>query len=417
MFRRLWNDRNGVTMIMTALTAVVVIGFTGLASDVALWELNARKIQTAADEAALAGAVAIANQANVTSAATSVAGNFGYVDGQSGVTVSVDQDYHNMKEVEVSISALQPQLFTRLFLAAPKVTRLAVAQPPNTPGKSPMCVLALDRAGPLGVGAVGASGTTTANLVNCNLYDDSEAAVAMGLSGEAAVSASKIFLSGGYQVGSNATMSPNPATVTYAAPTPDPYAGLAIPSYSGCDRTNFTASSGNVLTISPGVYCGGITVNGGATLNLDPGIYILDGGNFSVAGNGTVIGAGVTIILTSSTGSNYGVVDLAGGSIVSLTAPSSNTSAGIPGIAIWVDNNAPIATETFNGGVTQGINGVIYMPSQALTYGGGALTTNICTQLVAYDINFVGNTVLGTSGCGPADIPVQSPPAPPRLVL
>jgi len=54
----------------------------------------------------------------------------------------------------------------------------------------------------------------------------------------------------------------------------------------------------------PRVYCGGIEATGGATLNLDPGSYILDRGNFAVGSNSTVSGTDVTIILTSRTGSN-----------------------------------------------------------------------------------------------------------------
>ena len=75
--------------------------------------------------------------------------------------------------------------------------------------------------------------------------------------------------------------------------------------------------------------------------NLEPGAYILDQGNFAVSGNATVNGAGVTIILTSRTGSSYGTVDIRGGSTIAISAPVRRCCGGIPGIAIWIDEHAP----------------------------------------------------------------------------
>ena len=58
---------------------------------------------------------------------------------------------------------------------------------------------------------------------------------------------------------------------------------------------------------------------GGATLNLSPGVYIINGGNLSVKGGATINATGgVTIILTSSSGSNYGTVSIAGGTNVNV---------------------------------------------------------------------------------------------------
>ena len=95
---------------------------------------------------------------------------------------------------------------------------------------------------------------------------------------------------------------------THTSPVADPYVRLEVPSYPGCTRTRYRLDERKTETISPGIYCGGIEVAGGATLSLDPGTYILDRGNFAVSGNGTVKGTGVTLVLTSRTGSNYGAI-------------------------------------------------------------------------------------------------------------
>jgi hypothetical protein len=124
-------------------------------------------------------------------------------------------------------------------------------------------------------------------------------------------------------------------------------------------------------------------VAGGATLNLDPGTYILDRGNFTVRGNGTVNGTGVTLVLTSRTGSNNGAIDIRGGSTIEITAPARGATAGIPGIAIWVDGDEPAAGDTFDGGITQNINGAIYLPGRQVKYSGGSPSATHCSQLIA----------------------------------
>jgi hypothetical protein len=99
----------------------------------------------------------------------------------------------------------------------------------------------------------------------------------------------------------------------------------------------------------------GIEVVSGATLNLEPGAYILDKGNFAVSGNATVNGAGVTIILTSHSRSSYGTVDIRGGSTIAISAPGNGAAGGIPGIAIWIDEHAPAADAILDGGITQNV--------------------------------------------------------------
>src|ERR1051326_6872577 len=78
-----------------------------------------------------------------------------------------------------------------------------------------------------------------------------------------------------------------------AASPSDPYASATFPSFSGCDENNLTIKT--ATTKSQGVYCGGISINAGATLTLNPGIYYLDQGSLSMAGNATLTGTGVTL--------------------------------------------------------------------------------------------------------------------------
>src|SRR5437870_13390412 len=55
--RGLWRDTRGATIVLVALTLTALIGFTGLSVDVGLWYTIKRYNQSAADIAALSGAL------------------------------------------------------------------------------------------------------------------------------------------------------------------------------------------------------------------------------------------------------------------------------------------------------------------------------------------------------------------------
>src|SRR5213593_4549850 len=85
-FRR---DQRGQTLVIVALMLVPLLGFTGLVSDVAWYEVNLMRIQRAADAAALAGVVWLPdNVAGAQTAALQEATKNGFTNGIGGVTVS-----------------------------------------------------------------------------------------------------------------------------------------------------------------------------------------------------------------------------------------------------------------------------------------------------------------------------------------
>jgi hypothetical protein len=192
-------------------------------------------------------------------------------------------------------------------------------------------------------------------------------------------------------------------------PVSDPYIGVTVPRYSGCTKIRFALDAGPTEMASPGIYCGGIAVAGGAVLELAPGTYILDEGNFEVGENATVKGRDVTIILTSRSRLNYGVVDFHRGAAIKLSAPESGSGVGAPGIALWVDAMAPAAANTLDGGGTQIIDGAVYLPSQEVRFSGGSPSGMRCSQLIALTVSFTGNAYF-RHDCVDAGI---SDPAPP----
>jgi len=303
-----------------------------------------------------------------------------------------------------------PARIANLFLRQQPVTSVSRAALQNS--ATGTCVLILGTNGKLSVGVESPKPDLVVRLSACDLYNASREAGSTELMGGASLSARNIFLSGTYTLAPGAIISAAANLATHASPADNPYAGLEVPAYSGCTRINYKLDFQRTETVAPGVYCGGIEVAGGATLTLEPGIYILDRGNFTVSGGATARGAGVTIILASRNGSNYGTVDIRGGSTIAISAPVDG-APGVPGIAIWVDQRAPSAPATLVGGSTQNINGAIYLPSQRVHFSGGAASSIRCSQLVAATVAFTGDSYF-RHDCAGAGL---SNPAPPLVLL
>ncbi len=79
---------------------------------------------------------------------------------------------------------------------------------------------------------------------------------------------------------------------------PDPLAGFSLPVAGPCDFTN-TVVNGTSTTLNPGTYCGGLQIESGAVVNLNPGLYIISGDKFGIS-DSEVNGADVTVALADS---------------------------------------------------------------------------------------------------------------------
>src|SRR5712691_9550964 len=61
MVHKLRADQRGAAFVVTAVAITVLMGFAGLAIDVAMWEVNKTVMQGVADQAALGAATAFRN--------------------------------------------------------------------------------------------------------------------------------------------------------------------------------------------------------------------------------------------------------------------------------------------------------------------------------------------------------------------
>jgi Flp pilus assembly protein TadG len=381
--RSFWKDCRGGVAPIAALAAIPLLGMTGAAVDYSLAHSARTAMQAALDSTALAVAKQDASGAQVPGQAQQFfyaifvrpeVQNLAFTANESSVNGGMSANLSASGSIKTS------------FLGVVGISTINIGAHSLAFAKSDGlgCVLSLNSSA---TGAVSVGGSTTVALNNCSLYDNSSDASALTIGGSASLSALSVDVVGKVSYsGSNITTTEGISTGQ--APVSDPYGDVAIPSLSGCTQNKFTVKS--AITIDPGVYCDGLSVNAGATLTLNPGIYYLDRGSFSVNGGATITGQGVTLVFTSSTGSNWATASINGSATVNLTAPIAGPTAGI---VIFGDRQIPTGTAfKFNGGASQYLGGAIYVPTGAINYSGGMGTSTSCTQIIGDTVNFSGNS-------------------------
>jgi hypothetical protein len=185
----------------------------------------------------------------------------------------------------------------------------------------------------------------------------------------------------------------------------DPYANLAEPNQSGPCASIPGGNPHLPKTLSPGVYCGGLNLSGQFTLN--PGVYVIDGGEFRINANAHVTGQGVMFFLT-----NGATVHFNGNAEIDLTAATIGTYAGV---LMYGDRDQGNAENVFNGTADSSFTGALYFPSQEVTHNGNFSGDNGCLRIVARAIDLRGNSGFGTD-CTGTGLDVIEVPGSVRLV-
>lgn len=386
--RRLCRDRRGTVAVTVAIGMTAMIGFLSLGTETGLWYVTKRQLQNAADAGALGGAFELGGggtSASIALAATQDAGRNGFA-ATGGASIAVHSPpasgkyAGNAKAVEVQISKPATLLFSSLFLGAVDINARAVAKSDSV---GDACILALDT---VDNDTANFTGSTTINLNNCGIAANSTANAAISVSGSATVTTAFIQSSGGYDVSGSGQLNTD-TILTHAAATADPYASLTAPSAGSCA----SVPKGKDFTLSPGTYCGGLSLQGKVALNA--GVYIINGGTLKITSQATITGTGVTFVLI-----NGAVVDISGGSSITIAAPTSGTWAGV---AFYSDRKNSSQVNKLNGNSLTNITGAVYMPSQELDFSGGNGTASSgCTRLIAKTVKFIGNSSLGNSCTG-----------------
>jgi Putative Flp pilus-assembly TadE/G-like len=371
--------KNGQALILVAFGLLVLTGVVGLGIDMGYLRYLKRRLQTAADSAAIAGASEL-KTGDYRAAALSDSKSNGFEDGVNGVTVSPSHppadagafktgDLSNYVEVQVQQQA--PTFFMRVLgVNSATISATAVAYLGNSKG----CVYAL---GPLG----GINVNATVNAPNCGVIDNAVLSVGGGCINAASIGVVLNLLGG----------CATPPPVVGIATTPDPLAYLIAPGIGACVKNPSPINNPAGTVLTPGTYCGGINVAAGNTgpVTFLPGLYVLNGGGVSVQGNSNLTGNGVTFYVTIG-----GSVQLNGTGNVTLTASTDAPAAGIPGGILFFQDRGNNQGANLQAGNLL-LTGALYFPSAPLTLGGGGATDYVI--VVADTINFNGNIDIGAN--------------------
>ena len=390
---RLVRDETGGTVVYLALVFPICFGAAGLAIDVASWYGVKRTVQAAVDAAAYAAALHLAEQGLATApnlaalraAAADAAGRNGVL---SPITVNIPPGSGlaagDPSAIEVIVSEPAPLHFTALFLgaAAPAVTARSVAKAVVTDA----CVWSLH---PSAKGALTVSGGADVGLACGVVVNSDHPEAALDQSGSSCLSATSITIAGRY---SGSCVSPTPEILTPSYG--DPLSSLAEPPVGGCDyNTKIQVSSGESVTLTPGVYCKGMSINGDVV--LEPGLYVVHGDGIDIQSNAHVTNdenayGGVTIYLTGG-GTKYADVNIASGSRVRLTPM---TAAPLANVLFFQDRNARNAQSKFTGQSQMDLEGILYFPNSEVEFTGGSEMDEADVLLVASTVKVTGNTYL-----------------------
>lgn len=412
--RALLRDRKGGMTTLLALGTPLVVGAAGIGVETGLWYMTKRQAQTAADSAAVAGAIQITRgqPGLVTQSALADAARNGFPNtAPSAVAINhpPQSGSHrgNAATVEAIVSRQMNLLFASFFLSeATTVQARAVA---GVQGNGNACILALD---PTASGAVTNSGTTTVNSANCIVAANSRSPTAISAGGNSTLVASTLWTVGGYGQSGNSTLMLTSTPHTNMWPLADPFARTAVPVNPGACRPANAGRVQGTAALAPGVYCtGGINVAAHASVTLQPGTYHVVGADFTVNAGAIVrcecwaVGSGVTIVL-----SNGGTVTIKGGADVELQAPS-DPAYPFQGILFYQDRNTHRMTHRAElvGGEGMALTGAIYFPATEVHFSGnnGAVSSQ-CIEIIARLIRFVGTSVIDSSRCSEHGTPTAS---------
>jgi hypothetical protein len=396
-------------VILVAVCLVVLCGIAAIALDGGLLLDQRRRAQAAADAAALAAAddlyfhYQIGNgldpSGTAAASALSTAAAMGYTnDGvTSVVTVNVPPlsgSYAGQAGyAEVVIEYNQPRGFSRIFgSGAIPVTARAVGSGQWVTFNNGIIVL-----DPTSKGSLTAAGNGTMTVVGASVIVDSSDAAAAVANGNGNLTAPVFDITGvpGTSTPGGGTF--NGTIYSGVPPTPDPLAYLPEP-----DPNSLTVESTQTLhisgksdvTLSPGVYQGGIDIAGQANVTLLPGIYYMQGGGFSSTGQGNLTGTG--ILLYNAPTQSSDTIKIAGQGNVNITPM---TSGIYQGISIFQERSStPTVSVTGNGNMT--ITGTFYAAAAALKVTGNGSVNVIGSQYISYDLKLAGNGGINISWSG-----------------
>jgi hypothetical protein len=375
------KSQSGQSLIILAVSFVVLLGFSGLAIDGGILYSDRRHAQNAADAGALAGALAILQSGNpISTAFARVADNDYDNDGvRNWVEVHnppIDGPYAgNPYYVQVRIRSKVDSVFAHFVYSGDlenTVTAVARAKPATVePFMSGDAMVGLAKTG---CSVVWSHGNNHTEIEGSGIFVNSDHPdCAFKASGSNILDVDTyIHVVGGFEISGGAIVNPTPLGGFPQIETPV----IPPPSCSGSSTQN---SGTGVIT--PG-NTADFNFHGGSW-TLQPGIYCVDGG-FSVNSSTTITGHNVLIYVKT------GDISWDGSATLNLDAPDDGEYANM---LIYQDpGNTNMAT--INGGSGSTFSGTMFIPSAEVQINGTGSADGFHSQVIGNIVDMSGTADL-----------------------
>jgi hypothetical protein len=322
----------------------------GSAVDYSVSSSQKNVLQNAADAGALAGAreltLAGPDQSHAIEIAKVIARN--NIKGAPESVVISAAVIGNRTSVSVDITQPTESFFSRIVTGGANELHVNAVATAASAGQK-ICVLGLDEDDGNTI-SLDASARLTAD--DCAVFSNSKSSVGLKAQGSSLMRA-RLICSAGGKVGGRNNFSPEP--LTDCPMVKDPLASRPAPAVGPCNLVNWLVKD-VVRTLWPGVYCGGLRIDGHAKVRLMPGIYVMKNGPLIVDSNAELEGEYVGFYFT---GANA-LFRFTSNAKVTLGAPKTGNMAGI----LFYEDRANPENRKFEitSNYTRKLLGTIYLP-------------------------------------------------------
>jgi len=377
------HNRRGAILLFVAVSLIAFMSLLVLVIDSGALQRQKRMAQAAADAGARAGANEIFRDrpaSEVEPAVMRETARNGFAHG-GDVTVTVTYPTTSLHApgsnfVEVVVQRNAPTTFASLFgITAATVRARAVG---GVGTSNAACLTITEPTGPDALSVK--SGTLT--TVGCGIFVNSTNANAVTIPAQGEIDAASLGVVGGPAIEPNGVTGPYAAGLPLPPYGPDPMAYLTMPEVGACNGAYGAYADFQGTTLDPGTYCGGIGINHGGTVTLNPGLYILAGGGLYLK-SATVIGNGVTFVNTNAPeanggAANFGVPDALSSEpntaieieVNTVLQLSAMTTGSLAGVLFYGDPAAGVLGTTYTNYLYSSsetaLMGSVYFPSQGI---------------------------------------------------
>lgn len=426
------SGEQGQALVLTAITMVVLLGFTALALDVSSWYQRHHQTQVAVDAASLAAANCLADGANGSGTCTSTTDTTDAaqvattIAADNGVTIPTSAVSFNLSSGTVTINASQstPALFASVFgvhstsQAAKAVASFAAGQPSTvttitTTNPAAACngdCGAIFAGGSCesgtGVQLSSISGTIQGSVISdANLSLSSVSGTINGTDNYGPSQIQPSYCSSSYSKSSISGTVPTPTQLTSVLPYPEDWRSGGNESVPGCTFTASSSTAGTYHSSGGAWVLGGsgtdtmtvtstnITMGGSSA--LPPGVYCAPSGTLTLSSYSGGQ-AYVTFIAQTITFSS-----VSGGPFYPCTSSENSSCPSTNILLMYMTGSGTLNLGSLSGA----INGTIFAPSATLSAtsisgGTGFLEANSVTvsSLSGYVGNGPSNIASGGSG-------------------